>query len=69
MYVYNIVQDLPLDLSISLFDEVGAGMTVAAVGDQLPHELDVGLVDLLRVGQHLGHMDRNRNLQVRQRHK
>ena len=67
MYVYTIVQDLPLDLSIPLFDEVGTGMAVAAVGYQLPHQLDVGLVDLLWIGQHLGHMDRNCNLQVRQR--
>lgn len=40
-------------------------MDVVAVLDELAHELDVGRVDLLRVGQDLGDVDGDANLKRR----
>ena len=37
-------------------------MDVRAIDDQLPQRINVGLIDPLRIGQNLGHMDWNSDL-------
>ena len=56
----------------NLFVEVATCLTIVntwmglcSVHDELLHELDVGLGDLLRVGQNLGHQNWHTNLETK----
>ena len=53
-----------LHLDAGALDKVGAGVNVRAVDDQLPQEVDVGLRDALRVGQNLGDVHGNSDLET-----